>query len=331
MTRFLSNRDGGKTDEKGHLRFLQSLTLGEVFSGGLVRQAATPNMTVDVPVMDALIRDSANNYAFHTWSDAVENVQVPTANASNPRKDYIIAYVDRTVTPDSTNANNAGIWKLIDVAGTPAGSPVYPTTSEIQASAVGTNPYIIIAGISVGAAVTSITNAAITDLRSFVRANVDFIDTAALRALSVTRDKLATTTRKMNPPQLLRLAGTGGAMWPEAGATGAIWLFQVPDDYVSGDITVKVAYRAATAGGVVHLVRSIYRFRDNVAIVQLVNAVGVDYSVADLASHVISFPIAASGFVAGDVLRIDLTRNQADSSANNVECDGFWIEYTGKS
>lgn len=167
MTRFLSNRDGGKTDEKGHLRFMHSSTRGDVWSGGRVTQNSTPNMSVMVSIIDALIRDSANGYAYAIWSDAAENVSVSTANASNARKDYVIAYVDRAVTPQTANANNGGIWKLIVVAGTPAGSPVYPTTAEIQASAVGTNPYIIIAGIDVPAAATTITDGMIKDLRKF--------------------------------------------------------------------------------------------------------------------------------------------------------------------
>lgn len=167
MTRFLTNRDGGKTDEKGHLKYLHSSSAGEVFTGGVASQNGTPNMTINVSALDALIRDAANGYAYHVWSDSVENVQVATANASNARKDYLIAYVDRAVSPNPANANNAGIWKLVTVAGTPAGSPTYPSVPQIQASPVGTNPYIILAGINVAASTTTITNGAITDLRSF--------------------------------------------------------------------------------------------------------------------------------------------------------------------
>lgn len=186
MTRFLSNRDGGKTDEKGHLKFLQSMTTGDVFSGGTVTQNGTPNMTVNVSELDALIRDAANGYAYHAFSDGIENVQITTANASNARKDYIVAYVDRAVVPSTATSNNPNIWKLISVAGTPAGSPVYPTSTQIQATAVGTNPYIVIAGVNVAAATTTITNASITDLRQFVQMNntpnLDWHNIAAMGA-----------------------------------------------------------------------------------------------------------------------------------------------------
>lgn len=166
MTRFMTNRDGGETDEKGHLKFMHSSTVGEVFSGGVVSQNSTPNMSVNVSIIDALIRDAANKYAYHIWSDAVENVTIATADAANPRRDFVIAYVDRAVTP--AGVNNPSVWQLVSVAGTPAGSPADPTVSQIQASAVGSNPYIILARVSVAAATTSITDGSITDRRTLI-------------------------------------------------------------------------------------------------------------------------------------------------------------------
>ena len=170
MSRYLSNRDGGKTDEAGHLRFLNSLTTGDVFSGGVTTQNGVPNMSVNVSAIDAIIRDTGNGYAFHAWSDAMEVVTIATANVANPRKDYIIAYVDKGEDVSDEIVNNPNIWKLISVAGTPAGSPAVPTVPQIQASAVGTNPYIILATVTVSTGTSTITNGSIVDGRALVSA-----------------------------------------------------------------------------------------------------------------------------------------------------------------
>lgn len=140
--------------------------------------------------------------------------------------------------------------------------------------------------------------------------------------------QLATITCKA-PFVMTNRNAPAGIMFPETGATGADFQMVVPDNYVSGDITVKVLYRPATAGGVVHIQHWAYRFRDNAAVVTIHNSVGNDYTTASTVTRVFSFTIAASNFQAGDVLRVDLRRNQADSSTNGVELDGIWAEYTG--
>lgn len=110
------------------------------------------------------------SYGYYCANDTTsgETVTIGTPDTSNPRIDYIVAYVDLSVTPSNTTPNNPNnMFVLADVQGTPAASPVVPTTSQIQSAIGAANPYIILAEVAVGTSVTQITNGNITDLRSF--------------------------------------------------------------------------------------------------------------------------------------------------------------------
>ncbi len=98
-----------------------------------------------------------------------EALTVTTANPSNPRRDLVVAYIDKAVTPTTSVTNNSNnILKLAVVAGTPASTPSDPTSSQITTAIGASNPYIVLARIAVGTGVTQITNSDITDLRQFM-------------------------------------------------------------------------------------------------------------------------------------------------------------------
>lgn len=172
MAIYLSNRDGGKTDEQGHYKFQTNAFTGNVLDGGLlVTQNSPLGMNVKVSGGDARIPYS--DYAYTAWIPAgsPETVTVTTANPSNPRIDRLVMYVDRGATPSSATANNPTLCKLMLVAGTPAGSPSRPSNGTVN-TAVSNNPYIDLADIRVNAGVTQITNANITDTRVLVGAPI---------------------------------------------------------------------------------------------------------------------------------------------------------------
>src|SRR6266849_3830769 len=125
MTAFLHNRDGGKTSESGQnreVRQLSSNDSGIIRNGHMaVSQHSSGNMSVDIAVGELFI--AYQDYGFWTWNDATYNLAVATADPSNPRIDAIVAYVDLSVVSSASN-NNPGALKFMDVAGTPAGSPV---------------------------------------------------------------------------------------------------------------------------------------------------------------------------------------------------------------
>lgn len=175
MTRLVFNRDGGKTDEFGHMSAFARLFTGEVITGLTVAQNATPNMTVQVAYGMAMVPtgSGATAYVYLVGSDAAESVTITTADASNPRRDLIVAYVDKAVTPSTGVTNNSNnMLKLAAVAGTPAAVPADPSVSDIQTAIGATNPYIILARVNVAAATTTITTTNIDNISTVARLNV---------------------------------------------------------------------------------------------------------------------------------------------------------------
>jgi hypothetical protein len=174
MARLLANRDGGTSNEYGTFAALGRLLTGDVIEGFQVVPNGTPNMTVLVNPGSGRITTGTypSSYSYFVSHDTVggESVTIATAAAS-PRIDYIVGYVDKSVTPSplSANVNNTnGVFKFASVAGTPAGSPLVPTVGQIQTAIGAANPYIILAQVAVGASVTTITTPNLSDMRSMI-------------------------------------------------------------------------------------------------------------------------------------------------------------------
>ena len=130
MSKLVFNRDGGKTDEFGHLIGLMRFIQGEVIEGLQVAANGSPNMTVNVPYGIAAIPtgSGATGYRYFVGLDATENIAIPTANGSNPRNDIVVMYVDKAVTPSQSFTNNSNnMLKLMVVSGTPASTPADPS------------------------------------------------------------------------------------------------------------------------------------------------------------------------------------------------------------
>lgn len=100
----------------------------------------------------------ANMGTYVAYNDANNVISVNTADPTNPRIDLVCATVQDAY---YTGSLNDVILQV--VAGTPAGSPVAPT---LPANSIS------LAQIAVGAGVTSITNANITDTRVLVTTNI---------------------------------------------------------------------------------------------------------------------------------------------------------------
>lgn len=162
-----TNRDGGKTSEAGHLRSIYKALVAEVLTGLNVSQrAAGANMSVDIAIGDGVAPRSDATYGHPVFNDAVLNKTITTADPSNPRRDIVVIYVDYGVTPSTGVSNNTnGVVAAKVVAGTPAGSPVDPSDAAIQSSVGAGNPWFKLARVRVGAAVSSIGNSVIDDLR----------------------------------------------------------------------------------------------------------------------------------------------------------------------
>jgi hypothetical protein len=193
MSKLVHNYNGGLTDEYGtQLVLTRLLGGGGVIEGFAVAANSSPNMTVYVRPGSAAIATGTypSSYSYLCSIDTAlpgEAVTIATANTS-PRIDYVVAYIDKSVAGSTApaNTNNAnGVLKLASVAGTPAGSPVVPTTAQIQAVVGASNPYAILAQIAVAASVTSISNTNITDKRTFAGVASSNINWATLHGVNI--------------------------------------------------------------------------------------------------------------------------------------------------
>jgi hypothetical protein len=137
-------------------------TTGIIGSTSLaVTQNSPPGMSVRVASGWAAVigTTQANMGAYTVFNDAQDVLTITTADPTNPRIDLVCATVRDAY---YTGAFNDVILQV--VAGTPAGSPVAPT---LPANSIS------LATIAVGAAVTSIVTANITDTRVAVTSNLN--------------------------------------------------------------------------------------------------------------------------------------------------------------
>ena len=141
---------------EGDRALLETLVRNEgvAASGDLkVTENGTPNMSVNVAAGRAFVQgdDNAQQGLYHVWNDATANVVISAADATNPRWDLVVARVKDAYYSGATNA-----FSIEVITGTPAASPAEPTLP---------NNCLRLARVVVGASVTSITNANITDQR----------------------------------------------------------------------------------------------------------------------------------------------------------------------
>jgi hypothetical protein len=146
-------------------------TTGIIGSSSLaVTQNSPAGMSVIVASGWAAIvgTTQANMGAYVAFNDANNVLTVTTANPTNPRIDRVVVTVQDAY---YTGAFNDVIFQVI--AGTPAGSPTAPATPANSIS---------LATIAVGAGVTSILNANITDTRVEVTTNLPVGDITGVTA-----------------------------------------------------------------------------------------------------------------------------------------------------
>ena len=121
-----------------------------------VTQNGTPNMSVNVAGGQVVVGGTEATYqgSYFCENRGTTNLVISAADATNPRRDLIIARVK-----DAAYSGAVNEWSLEVVTGTPAASPVDPS--------VPANSFVL-ARVAVAALASSVTNANITDLRTFV-------------------------------------------------------------------------------------------------------------------------------------------------------------------
>ena len=177
MSLFLGNRDQGRTSEVGH-NLVVKRVLGQGVSPNIeVTEDSPTRMAIRVTKLTALIEHS-NNAIYEAYQTGTDELAITNSNASNPRVDTLVCYIDRQTSPDDTTSNNPNLAVLAIVAGTPAGSPVGPTDAIIN-TAVSSNPYVRVADIRVNAGVSTIVNANITILDTSLSLGSDWSEADA--------------------------------------------------------------------------------------------------------------------------------------------------------
>lgn len=184
MTVFLSNRDGnGKTSEEGHYRLQTRAFKGFNLLADDLKVVQTSPLTLGVKVQVGDFRIESGSYAYTGWLDAEQAVSLPTADSANPRISSIVIYVDKNAATSAVPPNNPGVAKIIAVNGNPASVPVAPNNAAVQSAVGATNPFFIIANVTVPAAASTVTDANITDLRTRVAVQDDILSASNLKAI----------------------------------------------------------------------------------------------------------------------------------------------------
>lgn len=187
---------GAVTAFAGGIGALNAAAHGVCTPGALkVVQNGTPNMSVNVAAGEAFITGTASAvqgpYGFH--NAATVNLAIAAADATNARKDLVIAQARHTAIDGTGFTDN----RLAVVTGTPSGSPVDPSLSAFPNA-------LVLARVDVPANDTAITDAQITDLRTFggrlpLTAAIACHVTGSLVAADATTGSPATWTAATNP------------------------------------------------------------------------------------------------------------------------------------
>lgn len=198
-----------------------------------VTQNATPGMSVFIASgWAAIVGNYQTNMGVYTaYNDATATAAITTASATLPRIDLVCLTVSDAYYTGSTNTVAINV-----VAGTPAASPAVPATP--------TNS-IALAQIAVGANVTQILNANITDVRVNTTTNLPVVTLTGTQTL---------TNKTLTTPIISSISNTGLVTLPTAtdtlvgrATTDTLTNKTLASDYFTGPIeNATVSATAAT-------------------------------------------------------------------------------------
>ena len=184
----VTNYNNSLVSPEQFARPLSRLFTGDVIDGFTV--VPKTGLTVTLQPGNAFVRYGSANVASARLISLIADFDLThdTKDASNPRLDLIVVYVDNNVTLAANTPDGKGAAKAKIVKGVPNASPVAPNDTAIQASIGAGNPYIIVAKVQVDA--TVIASNKITDVRSLMKLGLNRVNTGA----TVTQTGAAETT-----------------------------------------------------------------------------------------------------------------------------------------
>lgn len=189
MTKRVFNMGGGAHSDAAYTAFENAAYGSCVANATSLAVSAGSGMSVRIAAGDAIISTPSSGKRIQ--SDAVETVTISAANATYPRIDSVVAYIDSAIQPTTAVIDNVnGILKFAAVAGTPAASPTAPTGSMIQAAIGASNRYMVLADVKVPNGATSMNTATFTDRRKVAT----MIDSSNLAKKAVKAENIDFTT-----------------------------------------------------------------------------------------------------------------------------------------
>lgn len=161
----VANYNNSQLSPELYARPLSRLFTGEVIDGFTV--VPKTGLTVTLQPGNAFVRYGSTDVASARLVSLVADFDLThdTADASNPRIDVIVVYVDNGVSFDDPQDDGAGAAKAIIVKGTPNANPVAPNSTAIQSAVGASNPYVVVAQVRLDAGVTVVASNKITDAR----------------------------------------------------------------------------------------------------------------------------------------------------------------------
>ena len=189
MTKRVFNMGGGAHSDAAYTAFENAAYGSCVANATSLAVSAGGGMSVRIAAGDGIISTPSSGKRIQ--SDAIETVTISAANATYPRIDSVVVYIDSAVQPTTTVIDNVnGILKFAAVAGTPAASPAAPAESMIQAAIGAGNRYMVLADVKVPNGATSMNTATFTDRRKVAT----MIDSSNLAKKSVKAENIDFTT-----------------------------------------------------------------------------------------------------------------------------------------
>lgn len=164
MTKRVFNMSGGAHSDAAYTAFENAAYGSCVANATSLAVSAGSGMSVRIAAGDGIISTPSSGKRIQ--SDAVETVTITAANATYPRIDSVVVYIDSAIAPTTAVIDNVnGILKFAAVAGTPAADPKAPAESMIQAAIGAGNRYMVLADVKVPNGATSMNTATFTDRR----------------------------------------------------------------------------------------------------------------------------------------------------------------------
>lgn len=189
MTKRVFNMGGGAHSDAAYTAFENAAYGSCVANATSLAVSAGGGMSVRIAAGDGIISTPSSGKRIQ--SDAIETVTISAANATYPRIDSVVVYIDSAVQPTTAVIDNVnGILKFAAVAGTPAASPAAPAESMIQAAIGAGNRYMVLADVKVPNGATSMNTATFTDRRKVAT----MIDSSNLAKKAVKAENIDFTT-----------------------------------------------------------------------------------------------------------------------------------------